>query len=125
MWNLDFRYIEQFLVALVLTSLTVFTHSTGMSWVRRYFKRSRSFVKNGKPLKRYPILMPGIVAIMMATHFIEVLIWALFYQLRGVLPDRVSAIYFSMYSYTTLGAGSVTLPDHWRGLGDFSPWQRC
>src|SRR5208283_866238 len=86
-----------------------------MSWVRRYFKRSHLFIKNGKPLKRYHILLPGIVAIMMVTHFSEVLICALFFLLRGVLPDRVSAIYFSIHSYTTLGASSVTLPDQFVG----------
>ena len=32
-----------------------------------------------------------------------------------MLPDRVSAIYFSIHSYTTLGASSVTLPDQFVG----------
>ena len=125
MLNSDFRYAEQFLVALVLTSLTVFIHSMGMSWVWRYRKRFHSFVKDGKPLKKDRVLMPGLVAIMMGAHFIEVLIWAWFYLLLGILPDLVSAIYFSIYSYTTLGSSIVTLPDHWRGLGDLRQWQRC
>ena len=63
--------------------------------------------------------MVGIVAIMMVTHFVEVLIWAFFYMLRGVVPDRLSAIYYSVASYTTIGASGVTLPDHWRGIGGF------
>lgn len=117
--NFDFRYAEQFLVAMVLTSLTVLTHSAGMSLVLHYFKRSRSFAKDRKFLKHHQILMAGIVAIMMVTHFFEVVIWALFYLLRGVVPDRLSAIYFSIYSYTTLGAGNVTVYDHWHGIGGF------
>ena len=119
MQNFDFRYAEQFLVALVLTSLTVLTHSAGMSWVRRYFKRSYSFIKNREHLKRYQILMTGIVAIMMGTHFIEVIIWAFFYILRGVVPDGLSAIFFSINSYTTVGAGNITVLDQWRGIGGF------
>jgi hypothetical protein len=115
--NFDFRYIEQFLVALVLTSLTVLTHSAGMSRVRRYFKRSHSFVKDRKLLKRYHIPMTGIIAIMMGTHFIEVIIWAVFYLLRGVVPDVQSAILFSINNYTTVGAGNITVLDHWRGIG--------
>jgi len=63
--------------------------------------------------------MTGIVAIMMVTHFIEVIIWALFYMVRGVVPDRLSAMYFSINSYTTLGAGNLTVYDHWRGIGGF------
>src|SRR5208283_5991740 len=106
-------------VALVLTSLTVLTHSAGMSLVWRYFKRFHSFIGNRKHLKRHPIVMAGIVGIMMVTHFFEVLIWALFYMLRGVVPDELSAIYFSIYSYTTLGAGKITVLDHWRGIGGF------
>ena len=53
--------------------------------------------------------MTGIVAIMMGTHFTEVLIWALFYMLRGVVPDLRSAILFSIHSYTTLGTCTITL----------------
>ena len=34
--NIEFRYAEQFIVALALTSLTVLTHSVGMNLVRRY-----------------------------------------------------------------------------------------
>jgi hypothetical protein len=117
--HIDFLYAEQFLVALVLTSLTVLTHSTGMNWVRRYSKNFHSSVKDGRPLKKYHVLMPGIVAIMMGTHFIEVLIWALFYVLRGVVPGWASAIYFSIHSYTTLGASNITPVDHWRGIGGF------
>ncbi len=65
----DFRYAEQFLVALVLTSLTVLVHSAGMGWVRRYFISSHSFLKEHKSFKRYHRLMAGILAIMMGTHF--------------------------------------------------------
>jgi hypothetical protein len=119
MMNFDFRYVEQFLVALALTSLTVLTHSVGMNWVRRYFRRSFSLAKDHGPLERNQLVMVGIVAIMMGTHCIEVLIWALFYMLRGVVPDRLSAIYFSVASYTTLGASNIKLPDHWRGIGGF------
>jgi len=63
--------------------------------------------------------MTGIVAIMMGTHFVEVLLWAAFYKLRGVVSDVISAVFFSIYSYTTLGASDVMLPDHWRGIGGF------
>ncbi|MGO9377561.1 MAG: ion channel [Dissulfurispiraceae bacterium] len=117
--NFEFRYAEQFLVALVLTSITVVIHSVGMNWVRIYFRRFASLAKVRGPLKPHQLTMVGIVGIMMGTHFIEVLIWALFYLLRGVVPDRLTAIYFSVANYTTLGAEDVTLADHWRGIGGF------
>jgi len=116
--NLDFRYIEQFVVALVLTSLTVLVHSIGMNWVRHYFSRSYALVKDRK-LSPYRMVMIGIVGIMMGTHAFEVVVWALFYLLRGMLPNLIQAMYFSIDSYTTLGASNITLPDHWRGMGGF------
>jgi len=36
-----------------------------------------------------------------------------------VVPDRLSAMYFSVASYTTLGDSGMTLPAHWRGIGAF------
>ncbi len=117
--HFEFRYAEQFIVALALTSITVLFHSVGMNWVRRYFRHVHSLAKVHGPLRRNHLLMVGIVAIMMGTHFIEVMIWALFYLLRGVVPDRLSAVYFSVANYTTLGAEGITLADHWRGIGGF------
>jgi len=119
MINFEFRYAEQFIVALALTTITVFTHSFGMNWVRSYFRRVHSLAKVRGPSRRHQLLMVGIVGIMMGTHFIEVNIWALFYWLRGVVPDRLSAIYFSVASYTTIGANGITLADHWRGIDGF------
>ena len=63
--------------------------------------------------------MIGIVAIMVATHTVEVIIWALFFGLLGLIPEWVSAVYFSIASYTTLGESGITLPAHWEGLGGF------
>ncbi|MGD0886288.1 MAG: hypothetical protein ABSA46_15710 [Thermodesulfovibrionales bacterium] len=71
--SFEFRYAEQFLVALILTSMTVFAHSIGMNLVRRYFRHSSSLAKDHRPLMRHHLAMVGIVAIMMGTHFTEVL----------------------------------------------------
>ena len=119
MSGFDFRYLEQLLVALVLTSVTVVIHGIGMNWVRRYFKRSWSLVKNHQRPGSHLLVSIGIVAIMIVTHSIEVLIWALFYALRGLIPHWLSAVYFSIASYTTLGESGITLPSHWQGLGGF------
>jgi hypothetical protein len=115
----DFRYLEQLLVALFLTSVTVVIHGLGMTWVRLYFKHSRSHLVAHRRSGSYLPMMIGIVAIMILTHSAEILIWALFYGLRGLTSDGVSAMYFSIASYKTLGESSITLPTHWQGLGGF------
>jgi hypothetical protein len=119
MSGFHFPYLEQFLVALVLTGATVFIHGLGMQWVLGYLSRSLAIAGPQLRSKSHLLTMVGIVWIMLVTHSLEVVIWALFYRLRGVIPQWVSAVYFSLASYTTLGESSITLPVHWQGLGGF------
>jgi len=114
----DFRYLEQLVVALVLTSVTVVIHGLGMKWVRHRFKRYSSLATAQQRPGSLP-LMIAIVAIMVVTHTAEVFVWAVFYALRGLVPHWLSAVYFSIASYTTLGESGITLPAHWQGLGGF------
>jgi hypothetical protein len=119
MFDLHFRYAEQLPIALFLTSLTVVIHGLGMSGVRRCFERFWSPAK-GRPRSRSHLLfMVGIVAIMIVTHFVEVGVWGVFFLLSGMIPDAALAIYFSIGSYTTLGATGIALPGRWQGLGGF------
>jgi voltage-gated potassium channel len=117
MSDLHYRYVEQLPIALVLTSLTVVIHGLGMNWVRRYLKRSWSPAKDHPRLRSHLTVMVGMVAIMMLMHFAEIGIWGVFFLLSGMIPDPALAMYFSIGSYTTLGASGVALPSHWRGLG--------
>jgi hypothetical protein len=119
MFDLHFRYAEQLPIALVLTSLTVVIHGIGMSGVRRCFERFCS-PATGRPRSRsHLVFMVGIVAIMIVTHFVEVGVWGVFFLLSGMIPDAALAIYFSIGSYTTLGATGIALPGRWQGLGGF------
>ena len=119
MSGFHFPYIEQFLVALFLTGATVFIHGLGMKWVRLYLSRSLAIAESKLRSKSHLLTMVGIIWIMLVTHSVEILTWAIFYRLRGVIPQWVSAVYFSLASYATLGESSVTLPAHWHGLGGF------
>jgi len=116
MQEIDFHLVELFLIALALTSLTVLAHYAGMNWVHHYFKRCWENI--GGHGRRHGVMV-GIVAIMMLTHCVEVIGWAAFYYLRGMLPTWRTAVYFSIANYSTIGANDITLPAHWRGLGGF------
>jgi hypothetical protein len=65
------------------------------------------------------MVMVGIVAIMIVTHFTEAAVWGAYFLLSGMIPDPALAFYFSIASYTTLGANGIALPGHWQGLGGF------
>lgn len=55
--------------------------------------------------------------LLVAGHFLEVLIWAITYDLVGAAPPKADLIYFAFGNYTTLGHGDVRPVDGWRLLG--------
>jgi hypothetical protein len=116
--NEEFHFAELFLIALALTSVTVLTHYVGMNWVRIFFRRAWSGTRQGWVRARHRIMV-GIVAIMMATHCIEIFLWAALYYLRGMVPAWRAAVYFSIANYSTIGSNDIVLSPHWRGLGGF------
>jgi hypothetical protein len=118
MSNEEFHFAELFLIALALTSVTVLTHYAGMNCARIYFRRLWAHSAKIWFGGRHGIMV-GIVAIMMATHCIEIFIWAGLYYLRGMLPTWRTSVYFSIANYSTIGSNDITLSLHWRGLGGF------
>lgn len=118
--QLNHRYIDQFLVALLPMGVTVILHGYGMGLVAICLKRF-----GRRPGQRTPdkgphvLLLIAIVGVMLFTHFVEVFAWAVFYFATNMLHDFVNAMYFSINSYTTLGASNITLDGRWKGLDGF------
>lgn len=114
----EFRFVDQFLAALVPMTATVIVHAQGMGLVRRIFRRFAVRAGGSRPEGPSVFLVTAIVATMLATHFLEVVAWAGFYILTGLIPNSDLAMQFSMANYSTLGSG-MSLPDRWRGLAGF------
>jgi len=117
--ELHFRYLEQFIAALVPMIVTVILHGQGMRLASKCFSRfgrRRAGRAHDGP---HVIVLIAIVAIMLGTHFVEVAAWAVFYSAAGMLPDAITAMYVSINSYTTLGASNITLPGKWKGVDGF------
>jgi hypothetical protein len=81
--------------------------------VRRFWtKRSqRHFLRNRIAL------MVGTVAVLMAAHAIEVLVWAATYAAVDAVPAGASRAYLAFVNYTTLGYGDVVPVTEWQLLG--------
>ncbi len=60
------------------------------------------------------------LAFIVATHTIQVWIWAIVWVLGDVLPDWNSALYFSLVTFTTLGYGDIVLGEGLRIFGAFA-----
>jgi len=65
------------------------------------------------------LIVVVIVTIMLATHYLEIIIWAWFYLLTSMIQDVRAAMSFSVETYTTLGATNISLPTRWQGLEGF------
>ena len=57
------------------------------------------------------------VAVLMVTHAVEVMVWALVYWVFGAAPADADLVYFAFVNYTTLGYGDVVPLERWRLLG--------
>jgi hypothetical protein len=87
-----------------------------MYFMLRRFAHDDGNFKEGKSL-------PAVIwtaVVLMLLHMAEVVVWAVAYLLLSPinsLDTLEKAIYFSVVTFTTLGYGDITLPEHeWRML---------
>jgi hypothetical protein len=109
--------IKLLVAALGLTAITVIIHGVGAATAgRRAFQLWTARRERPSRLGAERLLV-RLVSALLLLHLAEAVVWAIFYQLIGALPDLETAAYFSLTSYTTVGYGDVTLPEPWRLLG--------
>jgi len=63
------------------------------------------------------VMMSATVTVLMATHALEVAVWALAYLIFDVVPPGAGLIYFAFVNYTTLGYGDIVPGERWQLLG--------
>lgn len=61
--------------------------------------------------------MVATVAVLLATHLVEVLVWSLIYTVFDVAPPGTDLLYFALVNYTTLGYGDIVPVEAWRLIG--------
>ena len=62
-------------------------------------------------------VMSSTVSVLMVTHAVEVIVWALAYGMVDIAAPGTNLIYFAFVNYTTLGYGDVTPSARWQLLG--------
>jgi hypothetical protein len=102
-------------IGLSLTLLTVALHAGACIGIGRLFQ--------GR-LQRPPatrvsavVTLFGVTLLLLVSHLVQVLIWALAFWNLGLLPGIESAFYFAFTSYSTVGYGDLVLESPWRSLG--------
>lgn len=108
--------LHQLLVSLAVSVCNIAIHAIVMAlvlWAARIaFERATSHQS-----LRLVAVMIATVAVLMAAHIAEVLVWSLAYMMIDIAPPGTDLIYFAFVNYTTLGYGDVTPVARWRLLG--------
>ena len=65
---------------------------------------------------QYTVVIVATGTLLMAGHFVEVMVWAITYGLVGIAPPRAELIYLAFGNYTTLGYADLVAPEQWRLL---------
>ena len=109
--------IQQLILALALTCVTVLIHAIGSVYIVIPAAGLRlqdvDSAKKSRPLWTLIRLVSGLLLL----HLFEMTVWAIAFVVVGMLPDFETALYFSVKSYTTVGYGDVLPLPAWRLVG--------
>ncbi|MBB3146356.1 hypothetical protein FHS21_002771 [Phyllobacterium trifolii] len=104
-------------VGTLILIIVIFVHGAGIRVINRRFSRSWIHMTRSTPHWRLNLLLAATIASLAMLHFAETLIWAIPISVRGLIPSMRDSYYFVLENYTTLGEGTIRLPDQWRLLG--------
>jgi hypothetical protein len=96
--------------------ITVALHAQGMTLAKCVFNSLTSERGGGRRRRSATLVMIAVVTVMLAAHFLEIVVWAAFFVITKILPDPDAAMFFSINSYTALGASGIVLESRWRGI---------
>jgi hypothetical protein len=109
--------LDQVLVGGAASLVNLIIHAVLLGvvvWTVRRLEVKDTFVP---AFMQYTVMIVSTGTLLVAGHFLEVVIWAVTYDLAGAAPPDSDLIYFAFGNYTTLGYGDITPVDGWRLLG--------
>lgn len=107
----------EIVVGTLIMIVIIFIHGVGIRTINQRFSKSWIHMTSSTPHWRANLLLALTISSLVALHFAETLLWAAPISLMGLIPSMRDSYYFVLESYTTLGEGTVTLPDRWRLIG--------
>jgi Ion channel len=112
-------FVAGFALIVVCTVL----HTIGMVVIAEQLIHDRERLERKFTLTYLITMLILVFVVIIVVDLIEVGIWAAAYRFGNLIPSFEAAFYFSLGSYTTIGAGSIVLPEEWRilsGLESFA-----
>ena len=109
---------RDWVLSLPLIAATVAIHVLGLGLAYRGLSLVLAGNRKDRPALGVPALIIGGLALFAAIlHGLEGSIWAAVYILIGALPDRRSAMLYSVGAMTTYGKADVYLDSRWQLMG--------
>jgi hypothetical protein len=109
--------VAQAAAALALIAATVFVHVAGFLVVLRRLQPVRRQDPVAHGLGYVIRLLLTVILLMILLHVVEVFIWAGLYAWVGAFPDFRTALFYSLGSYSTVGAEGLRPARQWEMLG--------
>jgi hypothetical protein len=109
--------LDQILVGGAASLLNLIIHAILLGivvWTVRNLETKDTFVP---AFLQYTAMIVATGTLLVAGHLIEVLVWAVTYDLAGAAPPNSDLLYFAFGNYTTLGYGDIAPVYGWRLLG--------
>jgi voltage-gated potassium channel len=108
--------LHQTYAATVLVTLTLFLQSAGMAVLIEWLKAKFPSGIRHRGVFRSILLVVRFTSLLIWLHMLQILLWSSFYRWK-CFPSWESAFYFSVASYSTVGAGDLSLEQAWRIMG--------
>jgi hypothetical protein len=110
-WSSDWLW------SLPLSATAVVIHVVGLYFIRRRFDRVLIQASQGRMRITALLFMAGCTVSVTLLHGLEAAIWALGFRWLKALPDKRSAMLYSLNAMTTFGHAGMALDPHWELMG--------
>lgn len=110
---------EQLLWGTVVLSACAVLHVGLLSVMIEALERLGNWAVRRSRMVRTALVTGAAFAMIVASHTIQVWLWAAVLLYMGAFDYLYDALYFSLVTYTTVGYGDVVLPVEFRVFGAF------
>lgn len=104
-------------IGVVALVVVILFHGVCMRVINRRFSHAWVRVRADPRSVRVNLVLAFTIGALAAVHLAETLFFAAPLWRSGIVAEFRDSYFFVLESYTTLGDGSVSLPDAWRLLG--------
>lgn len=113
------QYANTVLVCIVLAVLTVVIHMAGLYKLRRWIHRLLQTQSFQHHVMRETLVVSALVVGLCVVHVTEILAWASGYMSMSAFGDFADAFYYSLTTYTTVGADGLHIGRDYRVVAGF------